>query len=195
MSLPRNETFKETEDVFTEADKLVIKPASKEVAARYEGIAKRVTKEGELQQQLFDLGNALKSVSATENPSINKRLAYKAYDNIRLLLTTATERGSTTSTKTGIGQRYQKFMEEFADNIRVGEGMDAQVLNTNSFLQNVSTALEAAGAQQKAKVINELRMKLGEVRAERFGNAAKPTDEIRRLSQKFNTGGLASRRT
>ncbi len=195
MSLPRNETFKETEDVFTEADKLVIKPASQEVAARYEGIAKRVTKEGELQQQLFDLGNALKSVSATENPSINKRLAYKAYDNIRLLLTTATERGSTTSTKTGIGQRYQKFMEEFADNIRVGEGMDAQVLNTNSFLQNVSTALEAAGAQQKAKVINELRMKLGEVRAERFGNAAKPTDEIRRLSQKFNTGGLASRRT
>lgn len=195
VSLPRNATFKETEDVFTEADKLVIKPAAQEVAARYEGVAKRVTKENELQKQLFDLANALKSVPASENPSINKRLAYKAYDNIRLLLTTATERGSATSTKTGIGQRYQKFVEEFADNIRVGEGMDAQVLNTNSFLQNVSTALEAAGAQQKAKVVNELRMKLGEVRAERFGNAAKPTDEIRRLSQKFNIGGLASRRT
>lgn len=194
VSLPRNATFKETEDVFTEADKLKTVPAEKEVAAKYETVSKRVTKEKELQQNLFDFANALKSVPASENPSINKRLAYKAYDTLRLLLNTAAERGSATSTKTGIGQRYQKFLEEFADNIRVGEGMDAQVLNTDSFLRNMTSTLEASGAQQKAKVVEELRMKLGEVRAERFGNAAKPTDEIRRLSQKFNTGGLASRR-
>jgi hypothetical protein len=180
--------------VFTEADKLKTVPAEKEVAAKYETVSKRVTKEKELQQSLFDFASALKSVPASENPSINKRLAYKAYDTLRLLLNTAAERGSATSTKTGIGQRYQKFMEEFADNIRVGEGMDAQVLNTDSFLRNMTSTLEASGAQQKAKVVEELRMKLGEVRAERFGNGAKPTEEIRRLSQKFNTGGLASRR-
>ena len=194
VSLPRNATFKETEDIFTEADKLKAVPAEKEVAAKYETVSKRVTKEKELQQNLFDFASALKSVPASENPSINKRLAYKAYDTLRLLLNTAAERGSATSTKTGIGQRYQKFLEEFADNIRVGEGMDAQVLNTDSFLRNMTSTLEASGAQQKAKVVEELRMKLGEVRAERFGNGTKPTDEIRRLSQKFAKGGLASRR-
>jgi hypothetical protein len=194
VSLPRNSTFKETEDIFTEADKLKAVSAEKEVAAKYESVSKRVTKEKELQQELFNFGSALKSVPASENPSINKRLAYKAYDTLRLLLNTAAERGSATSTKTGIGQRYQKFLEEFADNIRIGEGMDVQVLNTDSLLRNMTSTLEASGAQQKAKVVEELRMKLGEVRAERFGNAAKPTDEIRRLSQKFNTGGLASRR-
>lgn len=195
VSLPRSTSFKETEDIFTEADKLQVRSAEKEVAGRYEVVGKRVEKEKELLQKLFDSHDTLRSVSMSENSSIHKRVAYKAYDNLRLLLSTAAERGATTSTKTGIGQRYQKFLEEFADNIRVGEGRDTEVLNTNTFLSNLIDSLDTAGAKQKADVLRQLQVKLGEIRAERFGNPSKQVDEIRRLSQKFNTGGLASRRT
>jgi hypothetical protein len=193
VSLPRTGTFKETEDVFTEADKLKIYSAEKEVGAKYENISKRVTKEEELKKQLFDIGNSLKSVPLSENPSINKRLAYKAYDGIRQILNNAAERGSTTSTKTGIGQRYQKFLEEFANNIVIG-GPFGQTLNTNSFLTNVHTALEQAGATQKADTIKQLMSKLDDLRKEQFTNPTKPTEEIRKFSEKFASGGLASRR-
>jgi hypothetical protein len=193
VSLPRTTNFKETEDMFTEADKLKIHSAEKEVGARYENISKRLTKEEELKKQLLDIGNSLKSVPLSENPSINKRLAYKAYDGIRQLLNNAAERGSTTSTKTGIGQRYQKFLEEFSHNIVAG-GLFGETLNTSSFLTNVHTALEQAGATQKAETIKELMSKLSDLRMQRDGTPTKPTDEIRKLSQKFATGGLASRR-
>jgi len=206
VSLPRTRTFKETEDVFTEADKLI--PSSKasgkqvplysgeqEVTERFAGVSKRVTKEEELKAQMYELSTQLKSIpQGPEEAALQKRVAYKAYDSIRSLLNTAAERGLATSTKTGIGQRYQNFLQGFADSIVTGTYPDTKVLITSDFISNVATALEKAGAKQKAEMLTILNKNLDEIRFGTDKTTIKTTDNIRKLTQKFNSGGLVSKR-
>ena len=206
VSLPRTRTFKETEDIFTEADKLI--PSSKasgkqvplysgeqEVTERFAGVSKRVTKEEELKAQMYELSTQLKSIpQGPEEAALQKRVAYKAYDSIRSLLNTAAERGLTTSTKTGIGQRYQNFLQGFADSIVTGTYPDTKVLITSDFISNVATALEKAGAKQKAEMLTILNKNLDEIRFGTDKTTVKTTDNIRKLTQKFNSGGLVSKR-
>ena len=205
VSLPRTRTFKETEDIFTEADKLI--PSTKasgkqvplysgeqEVTERFAGVSKRVTKEEELKAQMYELGTKLNSPEVAKDAALQKRVAYKAYDSIRSLLNTAAERGLTTSTKTGIGQRYQNFLQNFADAITTGEGYEKKVLDTRLFISNAATALEQAGAKQKAEMLNILNKNLDEIRYGNNESTVKSTDNIRKLTQKFNSGGLVSKR-
>ena len=206
VSLPRTRTFKETEDIFTEADKLI--PSSKasgkqvplysgeqEVTERFAGVSKRVTKEEELKAQMYELSTQLKSIpQGPEEAALQKRVAYKAYDSIRSLLNTAAERGLATSTKTGIGQRYQNFLQGFADSIVTGTYPDTKVLITSDFISNVATALEKAGAKQKAEMLTILNKNLDEIRYGTDKTTVKSTDNIRKLTQKFNSGGLVSKR-
>lgn len=206
VSLPRTRTFKETEDVFTEADKLI--PSAKasgkqvplysgeqEVTERFAGVSKRVTKEEELKAQMYELSTQLKTIpQGPEDAALQKRVAYKAYDSIRSLLNTAAERGLTTSTKTGIGQRYQNFLQNFADSIVTGTYPDTKVLITSDFISNVATALEKAGAKQKAEMLTILNKNLDEIRYGTDKTTVKSTDNIRKLTQKFNSGGLVSKR-
>jgi hypothetical protein len=206
VSLPRTRTFKETEDIFTEADKLI--PSSKasgkqvplysgeqEVTERFAGVSKRVTKEEELKAQMYELSTQLKSIpQGPEEAALQKRVAYKAYDSIRSLLNTAAERGLATSTKTGIGQRYQNFLQGFADSIVTGTYPDTKVLITSDFISNVATALEKAGAKQKAEMLTILNKNLDEIRFGTDKTTVKTTDNIRKLTQKFNSGGLVSKR-
>lgn len=206
VSLPRTRTFKETEDIFTEADKLT--PSAKasgkqvplysgeqEVTERFAGVSKRVTKEEELKAQMYELSTQLKTIpQGPEEAALQKRVAYKAYDSIRSLLNTAAERGLTTSTKTGIGQRYQNFLQGFADSIVTGTYPDTKVLITSDFISNVATALEKAGAKQKAEMLTILNKNLDEIRYGTDKTTVKSTDNIRKLTQKFNSGGLVSKR-
>lgn len=206
VSLPRTRTFKETEDIFTEADKLT--PSAKasgkqvplysgeqEVTERFAGVSKRVTKEEELKAQMYELSKQLKTIpQGPEEAALQKRVAYKAYDSIRSLLNTAAERGLTTSTKTGIGQRYQNFLQGFADSIVTGTYPDQKVLITSDFISNVATALEKAGAKQKAEMLTILNKNLDEIRYGTDKTTVKTTDNIRKLTQKFNSGGLVSKR-
>jgi hypothetical protein len=206
VSLPRTRTFKETEDIFTEADKLT--PSAKasgkqvplysgeqEVTERFAGVSKRVTKEEELKAQMYELSTQLKTIpQGPEEAALQKRVAYKAYDSIRSLLNTAAERGLTTSTKTGIGQRYQNFLQNFADSIVTGTYPDTKVLITSDFISNVATALEKAGAKQKAEMLTILNKNLDEIRYGTDKTTVKSTDNIRKLTQKFNSGGLVSKR-
>jgi hypothetical protein len=205
VSLPRTRTFKETEDIFTEADKLI--PSSKasgkqvalysgeqEVAQRFAGVSKRLTKEEEIKAQMFELGRELNSPKMFTDSALQKRVAYKAYESIRSLLNTAAERGLTTSTKTGIGQRYQNFLQNFADVITTGEGYEKKVLDTRLFISNTANLLEQAGAKQKAEMLNILNKNLDEIRYGSNESTIKSTDNIRKLTQKFNSGGLVSKR-
>ena len=206
VSLPRTRTFKETEDIFTEADKLT--PSAKasgkqvplysgeqEVTERFAGVSKRVTKEEELKAQMYELSTQLKTIpQGPEEAALQKRVAYKAYDSIRSLLNTAAERGLTTSTKTGIGQRYQNFLQNFADSIVTGTYPETKVLITSDFISNVATALEKAGAKQKAEMLTILNKNLDEIRYGTDKTMVKSTDNIRKLTQKFNSGGLVSKR-
>jgi hypothetical protein len=223
ISLPRSGAFKETEDVFVEADKLmpVDKAAGKQprlqwgkeeiegkLATKVQqptgtgpfpetpvlriGGEDRIDIEKTAKERLFGLSNKLERVS---DPAVKNRLAYNAYDGIRSLLNNAMDRASITSTKTGMGQRYQKFLEDLSDSIAVGVYPDKQTINTRDFINNVATILEQSGPNQKAKMLRELNDKLDQINSGHGSRSAiKAVDEVRKLTQKFAKGGLASRR-
>jgi hypothetical protein len=223
ISLPRSGAFKETEDVFVEADKLmpVDKAAGKQprlqwgkdeiegkLATKVQqptgtgpfpetpvlkiGGEDRIDIEKAAKERLFGLSNKLDRVS---DPAIRNRLAYNAYDGIRSLLNNAMDRASITSTKTGMGQRYQKFLEDLSDSIVIGTYPDKQSINTRDFINNVATILEQSGPNQKAKALRELNDKLDQINSgQNSRSAIKAVDEVRKLTQKFAKGGLASRR-
>jgi hypothetical protein len=111
-------------------------------------------------------------------------------------LNNALERGTATTSRTGIGQRYQSFLEEFADNIVVGEGNNRKTLKTKDLLNNVSKALGEYGATQKVDTLKKLNDQLSIIsdKNSKKQNMTKEVNQIQSLTQKFNKGGLASRR-
>jgi hypothetical protein len=77
----------------------------------------------------------------------------------------------------------------------VGVYPDKQTINTRDFINNVATVLEQSGPNQKAKMLRELNDKLDQINSGQGSRSAiKAVDEVRKLTQKFAKGGLASRR-
>jgi len=134
-------------------------------------------------------------------------------------------RGTAATSRTGIGQRYQSFLEEFADNIVVGEGRNRKTLKTKDLLTNIAKALGETGATQKVDTIKQLKDQLSIIsdkysdkqnitkevnqaqrkqvsdqpsvisdKNSKTKNMTKEINQIQSLTQKFNKGGLASRR-
>ena len=107
LSIPRSQSFKETEDAFVEADKLKITQDVKAVTEKYGLIQKRT-------EAIDDAFNKLEAYDASSASTKQDPLAsYEAYRNIRTLFKELRKQSDVTSTKTGYGQNYLIGLEKF----------------------------------------------------------------------------------
>lgn len=190
VSLPRG-GLKETEDALLEPEKLKL---NKDVG----GISLRVGKDiqGEVSKKIaltediekvadksLDINDMLYKVANDPTPA---KVA-QAYNEVKMLLKNELRRSEATSTKTGLGQRYQYSLR--------------YKMPTRPALTNLADLLDSYGMKQKAANISnfiEQKKKLAEVEYEsslpsEAKKAKEAVDSIRKLTDKFAKGGLAAR--
>jgi hypothetical protein len=215
IGLPRS-GMNETEDIIIEADKLV--PAAKAIGNQprlnpakdiVEPIQAKIKERVEGQVTLSkDIVDTYKNILNEQDPSKSKVMANQLYGRVKTLMNSALDRSEATSTKTGLGQRYQNFLEELALGVSYRKPIEG-VLNafekpttiyTIEMLNVVSDILRNAGSTQKADVLNTLSKQLSSLDVNEYKHSrasAKQQKEavnsIRELTPKFSKGGLASR--
>ena len=195
VSIPRSSSFKETEDMITETDKLrpegkgtgsqlEVKSGKNEVADKSAGFLERRKQEDKIKENIISLAGDLN----TEKGVV---AANKIYTELRNLLNNYLEKSSLTSTRAGMGQRYHKELS----NLGVIRG-EKDVVSTDSMLKTVSTILEKQGSKEKASLLRSLRTELRVLEQDYRADSQKQVqsvNKVRELTQKFSKGGLASR--
>jgi hypothetical protein len=195
VSIPRSASFKETEDMITETDKLrpegkgtgsqlEVKSGKNEVADKSAGFLERRKQEDKIKENIISLAGDLN----TERGVV---AANKIYTELRNLLNNYLEKSSLTSTNTGMGQRYHQELT----NLGVIRG-EKDVLSTDSMLKTVSTILEKQGSKEKASLLRSLRTELRVLEQGYRADSQKQVqsvNKVRELTQKFSKGGLVSR--
>jgi hypothetical protein len=241
LSLPRS-NFRETEEVITETDKL--RPQGKgeggqlEVKSGKDIVTKFVQGDGKAQKGFLDRERReqetleqLLSIQQNMNLPIEKRsvivdgkkvtkqvsdemLANQAYINVKSLLNNFMEKGELTSTRSGLGQRYQTSLDLLAGDTRdiattvyptTGGPYKGrkETLFFKSLLDKAQETLKASGSTEKAKLLDDINNELDAFRhmgykAERSDRSyrtpqIKATNKVRELTRKLAKGGLASR--
>jgi len=241
LSLPRS-NFKETEEVITETDKL--RPQGKgegsqlEVRSGKDFVTKAVRGDGKAQKGFLDrerreqeILEQLLSIQQNMRLPIDKRsvivdgkkvtkqvsdemLANQAYTNVKSLLNNFMEKGALTSTKSGLGQRYQTSLDILAGDTKdiattvyptTGEPYKGrkETLFFKSLLDKAQETLKASGSTEKAKLLDDINNELDAFRS--MGYRAnredmsyrtpqiKATNKVRELTRKLAKGGLAAR--
>jgi len=214
IGLPRS-GMHETEDIIIEADKLV--PAAKAVGNQprlnpakdiVEPIQAKIKERMEGQTTISkDIIDMYKNMDQVQTASQSKVLANQMYGRIKTLMNSALDTAEATSTKTGLGQRYQNFLENLAASVSYREPVEGstalnkpQTINTAEMLGKVSNILRNSGSTQKADVLDNLSKQLSSLDVNMFGSSRAPAKKqketvnaIRELTPKFSKGGLASR--
>lgn len=241
LSLPRS-NFRETEEVITETDKL--RPQGKgeggqlEVKSGKDIVTKFVQGDGKAQKGFLDrerreqeILEQLLSIQQNMNLPIEKRsvivdgkkvtkqvsdemLANQAYTNVKSLLNNFMEKGELTSTRSGLGQRYQTSLDFLAGDTRdiattvyptIGGPYKGrkETLFFKSLLDKAQETLKASGSTEKAKLLDDINNELDAFRhmgykQERSDRSfrtpqIKATNKVRELTRKLAKGGLASR--
>lgn len=197
VSIPRSASFKETEDMITETDKLrpegkgtgsqlEVKSGKTEVADKSAGFLERRKAEDKIKENIISLAGDLN----TERGVV---AANKIYTELRNLLNNYLEKASLTSTRAGMGQRYHKELS----NLGVIRG-EKDVVSTDSMLKTVSAILEKQGSKEKASLLRSLRTELRVLEQDYRADAQKQVqsvNKVRELTQKFAKGGLASKKS
>lgn len=195
VSIPRSASFKETEDMITETDKLrpegkgtggqlEVKSGKNEVADKAAGFLERRKQEDKIKENIVSLAGDLN----TERGVV---AANKIYTELRNLLNNYLEKASLTSTKEGMGQRYHKELS----NLGVIRG-EKDLVSTDSMLKTVSTILEKQGSKEKASLLRSLRTELRVLEQDYRTDAqeqVQSVNKVRELTRKFAKGGLAAR--
>lgn len=214
IGLPRS-GMNETEDIIIEADKLV--PAAKAIGNQprlnpakdiVEPIQAKIKERMEGQTTISkDIIDMYKNMDQVQTASQSKVLANQMYGRIKTLMNSALDTAEATSTKTGLGQRYQNFLENLAASVSYREPVEGstalnkpQTINTAEMLGKVSNILRNAGSTQKADVIDNLRKQLSSLDVNMFGSSRAPAKKqketvnaIRELTPKFSLGGLLTK--
>jgi hypothetical protein len=197
VSLPRSGSFKETEDMITETDKLrpegkgigsqlEVKSGKNEVTDKSASFLERRKAEDKTKENIIALSKDLH----TEKGVV---AANKLYTEIKDLLNNYLEKSSLTSTNTGMGQRYHQELT----NLGVIRG-EKDVISTDSLLTTVSSILEKKGSKEKASLLRALKT---ELRVLEYGfrtdpqQQVKSVNKVRELTQKLAKGGLVARKS
>jgi len=205
---------------------LEIKSAKEEAAKRLAGaedessntvgFLKRKEKQGEIASNLFETFEVLKKTGKALNfyksGAITKEemkntlsgytpdtIAFKAYKEVKDLLNNILEKGSITSVKTGLGQRYHNEVLQLSGAIRVPSTGD--IIYTPHLLGETQDLLRKLGHTEKANNIKKLMDNLDSIRSvDSYASDAreilpqiKNVNNIRELTPKFSKGGLGVR--
>jgi len=241
LSLPRS-NFKETEEVITETDKLrpqgkgeggqLEVKSGKDIVTKFvqgdskaqKGFLNRERREQETLEQLLSIQKNMnlpidrRSV-IVDGKKVTKQvsdemLANQAYTNVKSLLNNFMEKGELTSTKSGLGQRYQHSLDILAgDTKNIATTVypptggpykgRTETLFFKSLLDKAQETLKASGSTEKAKLLDDINNELEAFRqigykADRADRSyrtpqIKASNKVRELTRKLAKGGLASR--
>jgi hypothetical protein len=180
LSLPRSQTFKETEDAFVEADKLTVTQDIAGVSEKYGKIEARQKKIDSALIRLADFNAApQKGLASKTAPN-----AYQAYKDIRTVFNEIAKSSEVTSTKTGYGQNYYSALEKYK----------TELLSSINRLLDVyqdKFSPEAFNSSPKPTMLLELKKALS--KTEGVTNSAdtqkKAIETIRDITPKLNKGG------
>jgi hypothetical protein len=180
LSLPRSQTFKETEDAFVEADKLTVTQDIAGVSEKYGKIKARQTKIDSALIRLADFNAAPKKGLASKTAPN----AYQAYKDIRTVFNEIAKSSEVTSTKTGYGQNYYSALEKYKTEL---------LSSINSLLDVYRDKFspEAFNSSPKPAMLLDLKKALS--KTEGISNLAeeqkKAIETIRDITPKLNKGG------
>ena len=189
VSLPRA-SFYEKEDMFPEANKLIVKDASdnieKLLSAKPTGFGGRPNPKAIVTPDA--LKEATKQTTNIVNDAVNSssgKEAYFAYNSIRDLMQKYASMGANVQTKGGIGQQYAAKINTFSD--------------MYPKINKIVNILESSGAKQRAenlKSFTNLLQKYNDISGDAAEEAArvKELNAIFEFVPKLAKGGLASRR-
>jgi len=175
------------------------KEKQNEIASNLYGtfeILKKADKMGAAYKDGLITVNEMKGVLSGYTPDT---IAFKAYKEVKDLLNNILEKGSITSVKTGLGQRYHNEVLQLSAAIRVPNAND--IISTPQLLGETENLLRKLGHTEKANNIKNLMGNLDQIRKlDRFASDArdvlpqiKNVNNIRELTPKFSEGGLASK--
>ena len=185
LSLPRSQTFKETEDAFVEADKLKITQNLESVKEKYGMIAKRT-------EAIDDAFNKLEVYDAAAISTKQDPLAsYEAYRNIRTLFKELRKQSDVTSTKTGYGQNYLVALEKFGPAL-------INVINDVQFAFKNQKAMKGsdkpsllASFKEQLEILTKRQINpiTGDFDMATVKEKTKAMNKIQQLTPKLNKGG------
>ncbi|CAB4156190.1 hypothetical protein UFOVP662_45 [uncultured Caudovirales phage] len=204
LSLPRA-AFNETEDAIVEADKLKLNGSSSEMKlkmaeevlttpTRKDGkglLESTVARNQKIKEDRELLRGYNKIVSDGNTPIKERRkTAYLTYNIIKSLTNEMLGSAESVSTKKGLGHSYQSNLVSFSDQISASK------------IGDVITVLKDMGAVQKAKALEDVRVKLKELSSasSQQGKAMsdkfiiKPLNTAREATRKLARGGFITKR-
>ena len=204
LSLPRA-AFNETEDAIVEADKLKLNgspsqmklklaeevlttPTRKDGKGLLETTVDRNQKIKEDRQLLRDYNKIVSDINVPVKE--RRKTAYLAYNIIKSLTNEMLGSAESVSTKKGLGHSYQSNLVAFSDQISASK------------IGDVITVLKDMGAVQKAKALEDVRVKLKDLSkaSSQQGVAMndkfiiKPLNTAREATRKLARGGFITKR-
>ena len=186
LSLPRSQTFKETEDAFVEADKLKITQNLEPVKEKYGMIARRT-------EAIDDAFSKLETYDASPVATKQDPLSsYEAYRNIRTLFKELRKQSDVTSTKTGYGQNYLVALEKFGPAlINIINDVQFAFKNQKAMKGSDKPSLLASFKEQLEILTNygQLNPITGDFERASVKEKTKAMNKIQQLTPKLNKGG------
>ena len=185
LSLPRSQTFKETEDAFVEADKLNITQDLKEVKKKYGMIARRA-------DAVSDAFRKLEVYNPATIPTKKDLLtSYEAYKNIRTLFNELRKQSDVTSTKTGYGQNYLTSLEKYGPKL-INIIDDIQlVFKTQKAMQDSKKPSLLASFKDQLEILTKRQINpiTGDLDMATVKEKTKAMNKIQQLTPKLAKGG------
>lgn len=155
MGIPRSLGFRETEDAFTESEKLQMKANPAETQKQYDLLAKQEDMNSELFSRLMRIKDKFFKDVGTDQEA---RLANEAYKGVKLMLQNEMRHtGGKKALESGMLPTFESN-QQFITNLKLRS--QNSILELPELIGDISKILENAGATEKALVMKELKKNL-----------------------------------
>lgn len=155
MGIPRSLGFRETEDAFTESEKLQMKANPAETQKRYDLLAKQEDVNSELFSRLMRIKDKFFKDVGTDQEA---RLANEAYKGVKLMIQNEMRyTGGKKALESGMLPTFDSN-QQFITNLKLRS--QNSILELPELIGDISKILENAGATEKALVMKELKKNL-----------------------------------
>ena len=180
MGIPRSLGFRETEDAFTESEKLQMKANPAETQKRYDLLAKQEDVNSELFSRLMRIKDRFFKDVGTDQEA---RLANEAYKGVKLMIQNEMHHtGGKKALESGMLPTFESN-QQFITNLKLRS--QNSILELPELIGDISKILENTGATEKALVMKELKKNL-EVLKEtpKYTTGTTPTSDVTELLKK-----------
>lgn len=155
MGIPRSLGFRESEDAFTESEKLQMKANPVETQKQYDLLAKQEDTNSALFSKLLAIKEKIPKIAGTDQEA---RLANEGYKGIKLLIQNEMRHtGGKKALESGMLPTFESN-QQFITNLNLRA--KNSILELPSVIDDISKMLENSGSKDRALVLQELKKNL-----------------------------------